>query len=140
MMIIFEINTTVHEPFNISIDEFVTTENIRKSILKEVEDRTVLKKEEILDIFVQHVFSNDTLSIANNNQSVKQFIQENKLFFPPAPLKINKVFVIDQMYRERIVLADKIPVKSNEKIRNNSIKLNHVGDIVNTIKKIFYVN
>jgi len=139
MKIIFEINTTVHEPFNISIDELVTTENIRKSILKEVEDRTVLKKDEILDIFVQHVFSNDTLSIANNNQSVKQFMQENKLFFPPAPLKINKIFVIDQMYRERIVL-DKIPLKSNKKIRNNTIKLNHVGDIVNTIKKIFYVN
>ena len=140
MKIIFEINTTVHEPFNISIDEFVTTENIRKSILKEVEDRTVLKKEEILDIFVQHVFSNDILSFANNNQSIKQFMQDNISFFPPAPLKINKVFVIDQMYRERIVLADKIPVKNNEKIRNNPIKLNHVGDIVNTIKKIFYVN
>lgn len=139
-MIIFEINTTVHKPFNISIDEFVTTENIRKFILKEVEDRTVLKKDEILDIFVQHVSNNDTLSIANNNQSIKQFMQENKLFFPSAPLKINKVFVIDQMYREHIVLPDKIPLENNVKIRNNPIKLNHFGDIVNTIKKIFYVN
>ena len=67
-------------------------------------------------------------------------MQENKLFFPSAPLKINKVFVIDQMYREHIVLSYKIPLKSNENIRNNPIKLNHVGDIVNTIKKIFYVN
>ena len=137
MKIIFEINTTVHEPFNISMDEFVTTEKVRTSILKEVEDKTTLNKNEILDIFVQHTFSNETLSFANNNQSIKQFMQDNKLFFPPAPLNINKVFVIDQMYRERIVLHDSIP---DEKIRDNSIKTNHFGGVVNTIKKIFYVN
>ena len=137
MKTIFEINTTVHEPFNISMDEFVTTEKVRTSILKEVEDKTALNKDEILDIFVQHTFSNDTLSFANNNQSIKQFMQDNKLFFPPAPLNINKVFVIDQMYRERIVVQDRIP---DEKIRDNPIKTNHFGGVVNTIKKIFYVN
>jgi hypothetical protein len=137
MKIIFEINTTVHEPFNISMDEFVTTEKVRTSILKEVEDKTALNKDEILDIFVQHTFSNETLSFANNNQSIKQFMQDNKLFFPPAPLNINKVFVIDQMYREHIVIQDSIP---DETIRDNPIKLNHFGDIINTIKKIFYVN
>jgi hypothetical protein len=64
-------------------------------------------------------------------------MQENKLFFPSAPLKINKVFVIDQMYREHIVVQDSIP---DEKIRDNSIKTNHFGGVINTIKKIFYVN
>ena len=64
-------------------------------------------------------------------------MQDNKLFFPPAPLNINKVFVIDQMYRERIVVQDRIP---DEKIRDNPIKTNHFGGVVNTIKKIFYVN
>ena len=137
MKIIFEINTTVHEPFNISMDEFVTTEKVRTSILKEVEDKTALNKDEILDIFVQHTFSNETLSFTNNNQSIKQFMQDNKLFFPPAPLNINKVFVIDQMYREHIVVQDSIP---DETIRDNPIKTNHFGDVVNTIKKIFYVN
>ena len=137
MKTIFEINTTVHEPFNISMDEFVTTEKVRTSILKEVEDKTALNKDDILDIFVQHTFSNETLSFANNNQSIKQFMQDNKLFFPPAPLNINKVFVIDQMYRERIVVQDSIP---DETIRDNPIKTNHFGGVVNTIKKIFYVN
>ena len=140
MKTIFEINTTVHEPFNIGIDESETTEKIKSSILKEVEDKTVLNKDEILDIFVQDTLSDDVLSFANDNQSVKQFIQDNRSFFPPAPLNIHKVFVIDQMYRERIVLPDKIPIENNEKIRNNPIKLNHFEDIVNTIKKIFYVN
>ena len=137
MKIIFEINTTVHEPFNISMDEFVTTEKVRTSILKEVEDKTALNKDEILDIFVQHTFSNDTLSFANNNQSIKQFMQDNKLFFPPAPLNINKVFFINQKYRELIVVKDSI---TDETIRNNPIKTNHFGGVVNTIKKIFYVN
>ena len=137
MKIIFEINTTVHEPFNISMDEFVTTEKVRTSILKEVEDKTALNKDEILDIFVQHTFSNETLSFANNNQSIKQFMQDNKLFFPPAPLNINKLFVIDQMYRGHIVVQDSIP---DEKNRDNSIKTNHFGGVINTIKKIFYVN
>ena len=44
MKTIFEINTTVHEPFNISMDEFVTTEKVRTTILKEVEDKTALNK------------------------------------------------------------------------------------------------
>jgi len=137
MKVLFEINTTVSQPFDVSIEDTISIKELSDYILQEVENRTILYKNEILDIFLHEILSEETLSILNNDnnekETINKFMQINSNYFINLPLKKNKLFVIDVMYRKRLI-------PNNCITRENKLKLNHSDGIMNMFKKIFYNN
>ena len=91
MKVIFEINTTVSQPFDVFIEDTISIKELSDYILQEVENRTTLYKNEILDIFLHEILSEETLSILNNDnnekETINKFMQINSNYFINLPLK-----------------------------------------------------
>lgn len=131
MKITFKINTTVGKPFNIEVEDDITTNQLMGKLLQGVEDNTVLYRSEILDIFAQDTLSGDTLSLPKNFHLVKSLIEINRKYFPTMPTEKNtyNIFVIDVMYREQIDTIEE-PSSRNKK----EIKTSHFDGFIQTIK------
>lgn len=129
----FVINTTVARPLNLDVDSNITTHDFMGSLLQTIEDKTILYKNEVLDIFVQDTLNNDTMSIPSDNQSVETLIQMNRDYFPISPITKNtyQIYVIDRMYRERLVI-DEDNIKQRKK---KQIKTSHFGDFFGLMRK-----
>lgn len=129
----FVINTTVTTPLNLDVDSNITTHDLMGCLLQIIEDKTILYKKEVLDIFAHDTLNNDTMSIPFDNQSVETLIQMNRNYFPISPITKNtyQIYVIDRMYRERLVI-DEDNIKQRKK---KQIKTSHFGDFFNSMRK-----
>lgn len=132
----FEINTTVTKPLNIKVGNDMTTKELTNCLLQTIEDNTILYRNEVLDIFAHDTLNNDTISIPSNNETVESLVQMNRNYFPISPITKNtyKIYVIDRMYHERLVLIDDNVIKQR---KNKQIKTSHFGDFLNSIRKVF---
>lgn len=132
----FEINTTVTKPLNIKVSSDMTTKGLTDILLQTIEDNTILYKHEILDIFAHDTLNSDTISIPSNEQTVEKLVQMNRNYFPMLPVTKNayKIYVIDRMYHERLVLIDENAVNQR---KNKQIKTSHFGDFLNSMRKVF---
>ena len=133
----FEINTTVvKKPLKIKIDSDITTKEFIECVLQTIEDKTILYKNEVLDIFVHDTLNSDTISIPSNKETVEKFVQMNRNYFPILPVTKNtyKIYVIDRMYHERLVIIDDNAMKER---KNKQIKTSHFGDFLNSMRKVF---
>ncbi len=133
----FEINTTViNKPLKIKVNSDITTEELIECLLQTIEDYTLLYKNEVLDIFAHDTLNSDTISIPSSKQTVENFVQMNRNYFPISPVTKNtyKIYVIDRMYHERLVIVDDNAMKER---KNKQIKTSHFGDFLNSIRKVF---
>lgn len=130
----FVINNTVTKPLQIEVDGQITTKELTDILLKTIEDKTILYKHEILDIFAHDTLNSDTISIPSNEQTVEKLVQINRNYFPISPVTKNtyQIYVIDKIYHQRISIDE-----DNFKKRKNKIKTTHFGDFFNSVKKIF---
>ncbi len=130
----FVINNTVTKPLQIEVDGQITTKELTDILLKTIEDKTILYKHEILDIFAHDTLNSDTISIPSNEQTVEKLVQINRNYFPISPVTKNtyQIYVIDRIYHQRISIDE-----DNFKQRKNKIKTTHFGDFFNSVKKIF---
>ena len=135
MMYNFIINTTVTRPLQINVDSNMTTRDLMGCLLQTIEDKTILYKNEVLDIFAHDTMNNDTMSIPSDKQTVETLVQMNRDYFPISPITKNtyQIYVIDRMYRERLVI-DEDNIKQRKK---KQIKTSHFGDFFDSMRKVF---
>ena len=149
MNLIFEINTTSSsEPLSLIVNSSkITLKELRNKLFEEVEKNTIFTKDDILEFFAQDVISNNTLSIPNTEQLVKDFIPMNREYFPLGLVSKNtyKLYAIDRAYREKIANmsnnSNEVQQSKSlgESSRSREIKTNHFDDILNFTRKFVYI-
>jgi len=149
----FEINTTASsEAIHLSVNSSkMTLKELRNKLFEEVEKNTTFTKDDILEFFAQDVISNNTLSIPNTEQMVKDFIPMNREYFPLGLVSKNtyKLYAIDREYREKVVTTmnpdTKLAHQPNKsldgpiKSTSREIKTNHFDDILKFTRKFVYI-
>jgi len=126
----FDLNTTACKSLSVTCNGNITMKHLRELLFEEIKINTVFTEDDILDIFILNTQSNETLSIPNTVELVKDFIPMNRFYFPFSSTTKNTytLYAIDRMYRERI----QPPQAPNKR----EIKTSHMGGFVETIKEM----
>lgn len=126
----FVLNTTLNKQFQIVVNTNITMEQLYEQMVREIEQHTTFTRDDILDIFIDNN-SGEVLSMPRTNQSIKDFVPMNRVYFPDdtTPKNTYKLYAIDRMYHERL----KTP--SVQKYKNREIQTNHIGRFIENVKK-----
>ena len=137
MKLTFEVHTTTSRPIYLSIEDDVLLKDLHDQLMDDIDNYTILCKEDVLDVFVTGK-SKDILSIPNDNTLIRDFINNNDKYFQDTSSnnKFHKIYVIDHMYMTRTNSGLETPIYNEIKPpkKNNSWK-----DLLIMTKNLIYL-
>lgn len=137
MKLTFEVHTTTSRPIYLSIEDDVLLKDLHEQLMDDIDNYTILCKEDVLDVFVTGK-SKDILSIPNDNTLIRDFINNNDKYFQDTSSnnKFHKIYVIDHMYMTRTNSGLETPIYNEIKPqkKNNSWK-----DLLIMTKNLIYL-
>ena len=113
----FEIKTTCSKPFYVTVTEETPMFELRRIIVCDVEDSTMLMKDDIVDIFIP--YGSDCVSILElSTDTVKTFIDRQSDYFKKDGLlmlsNFHQLFVMDRLYLEKIQNNSEAPIYQDD--------------------------